>query len=104
MADILEGVVVDVVDGEMIELEVEHVIADEPGRYGARELVRITEAGRASRADAEDSESAALMDLTYENRRVRCYVEARDDDGHLIGEVEVLGEARPEPEELAGSA
>ena len=94
MADILEGIVIDVVDGEMIELEVEHVIADDPGRYGAREFVRVTEGGLASRRDAEDSEAAALMD--QENRRVRCYVEERDAQGRIIGEIEVLSAGSPD--------
>ena len=95
MADILEGVVMDVVDGEMLELEVDHVEARNIGSYGAREFVRVTESGMASREDALDEESAARMALNYQNRRVRCYVEERDDQGRIIGEVEVLGEAEP---------
>ena len=92
MSDILEGVVVDIVDGEMLELEVDHVEASEGGVYGAHEFVRVTESAHASRADALDEEAAARMTLDYQDRRVRCYIENRDDQGRLIGEVEVLSQ------------
>lgn len=95
MVDILEGVVMDVVDGEMLELEIDHIEARNVGAYGAREFVRVTEVGQASRMDALDEESAARMTLNYQNRRVRCYVEERDGQGRIIGEVEVLSEGRP---------
>jgi hypothetical protein len=95
MADILEGVVMDIVDGEMLELEVDHVEARNAGEYGAREYVRVTEGGMASRQDALDEESAARMAMNYQNRRVRCFVEDRDDQGRIIGEVEVLSEGHP---------
>jgi hypothetical protein len=95
MTDILEGVVMDVVDGEMLELEVDRVDAEDVSEYGAREFVRVTETGRATREDALDEEAAALMALNYQNRRVRCYVEQRDDQGRIIGEIEVLSEGRP---------
>jgi hypothetical protein len=97
MADTLEGLVLDVVDGEVLELEVEHVHADEPGRYGAREFIRLSEGRFADEHAAEDDEAAALMALTYQNRRVRCFVEQRDEEGRIIGEVEVLGPATPDP-------
>lgn len=96
MGDVLEGLVLDIVDGEMLELEVTQVHADHPGHYGAREYVRVTEGGGSSRADADQEESAALMALTYQNRRVRVLVEERDDQGRLLGEVEVLSEAQPD--------
>ena len=96
MADILEGVVLDVVDGEMLELEVERVRASGGDRYGAREFVRVTEGRLADRDDADEEESAALMALTYQNRRVRCYVEERDQLGRIIGEVEVLDASQPD--------
>ncbi|HYE04636.1 MAG TPA: hypothetical protein VEL07_03865 [Planctomycetota bacterium] len=95
MPDILEGTVLDVVDGEMLELEVERVQSEDRRQYGARELVRVTEADLATRTDADDDEAAALMALTYQNRRVRCYVEERDRLGRIIGEVEVLQQAEP---------
>jgi hypothetical protein len=98
--DILEGLVMDVVDGEMLELEVEHVHAPSAHQYGAREYIRVTEEGTASRESASDEESAALMGLTYQNRRVRCYVEGRDSLGRIIAEVEVL--SADEPEALYG--
>ena len=97
MADVLEGLVLDVVDGEVLELEVERVAADEPGRYGAREFVRLTDGRFADQRAGDDDEAAALMALTYQNRRVRCYVEQRDDEGRIIGELEVLGPATPDP-------
>jgi hypothetical protein len=97
MGDVLEGLVLDVVDGEMLEVEVEHVLAPDPGRYGAREYVRVTEGGRSTRGEADQEESAAYMGLTYQNRRVRVLVEERDDQGRLIGEVEVLGSGTPDP-------
>jgi hypothetical protein len=97
MADVLEGTVLDVVDGEMLELEVERVDGGEAGPYGARELVRVTEGRLADRDDADEDESAALMALTYQNRRVRCYVEERDQLGRIIGEVEVLETGEPDP-------
>lgn len=97
MGDVLEGLVLDIVDGEMLELEVEHVDADLPGRYGAREYIRVTEGGRSSRGEADQEESAALMGLTYQNRRVRVLVEERDDQGRIIGEVEVLTSGQPDP-------
>ena len=96
MGDVLEGLVLDVVDGEMLEVEVAHVDADLPGLYGAREYVRVTEGGRSSRGDADQEESAALMALTYQNRRVRVLVEERDDQGRIIGEVEVLSAGQPD--------
>jgi hypothetical protein len=92
MVDILEGVVLDVVDGEMLELEVDRVEAENAGRYGARELVRVTDVANHSREDSLDEEAAARMVMDYENRRVRCYVLERDDQGRIIGEVEVLSE------------
>lgn len=101
MVDILEGLVLDVVDGEILEVEVERVIADDPGAYGAREFVRVTEGGRSSRADAGDDEAAALMGLTYQNRRVRVIVEERDSDGRLLGDVEV-GSTAGEPDPIFG--
>jgi hypothetical protein len=94
MADILEGVVLDVVDGEMIELEVDHVEARNASEYGAREFIRVTEGDRASREDALDEEAAARMALDYQDRRVRCYVEQRDDAGRIIGELEILSEGK----------
>lgn len=94
--DILEGLVLDVVDGEMLELEVEHVRAPSAHQYGAREYIRVTEGDGASREAASDEESAALMGLTYQNRRVRCYVEGRDSLGRVIAEVEVLTADQPE--------
>ena len=97
MADILEGVVLDVVDGEMLELEVDHVQGADLGPYGGHELVRVTEGRLADRDDADEEESAALMALTYQNRRVRCYVEERDQLGRIIGEIEVLGPGEPDP-------
>src|SRR4051812_4430640 len=92
MVDIVEGVVVDVVDGEMLEVVVDHVEARDAGRYGSHEFVRVTETDHASREDALDEEAAARMALDYQDRRVRCYVEERDDQGRLIGEVEVLSQ------------
>ncbi len=97
MADVLEGVVLDVVDGEMLELEVDHVQSLDHHQYGAHELVRVTESHLAVRSDADDDESAALLALTYQNRRVRCYVEERDQLGRIIGVVEVLGLGEPDP-------
>ncbi len=94
MADMLEGLVLDVVDGEVLELEVERVEADEPGRYGAREYIRLR---FASEHDDDNEESAAVMELTYQNRRVRCFVEQRDADGRILGEVEVLSADTPNP-------
>lgn len=96
MTDVIEGLVLDVIDGEMLELEVEQVIESELDTYGARETVRVTDAGRANREDAANEEAAALMALTYQNRRVRCYVEERDDAGRLIADVEVLSAAEPD--------
>jgi hypothetical protein len=96
MSDILEGRVTDVVDGEMLELAVDHVRARDPSQYGAQELVRVTGANEASRANAAEDEAAALMALTYQNRRVRCYVEERDSAGRIIGEIEVLSADEPE--------
>src|SRR4051812_21075962 len=90
MPDILEGVVMDVVDGEMIELEVDHVDARNASQYGAREYIRVTDGSVASREDALDEEAAARMALDYQDRRVRCYVEERDDQGRIIGELEIL--------------
>jgi len=94
--DVLEGLVLDIIDGEMLELEVEHVEVSHGHSYGAREYVRVTDAGESSRGDANLEESAALMALTYQNRHVRVLVEERDDQGRLIGEVEVLSEAQPD--------
>ena len=93
MSDILEGVVIDVVDGEMIELEVERVRGHELGSYGAHVLVRVTEGGHGFHHEALNDEEAARMLLDFENRRVRCVVLAKDDEGHLIGDIEVLGSA-----------
>ncbi len=98
MPDILEGTIRDVVEGEMLELEVDHVQSADRNQYGARELLRVTEIEQADRTDADDDEAAALMTLTYQNRRVRCYVEERDRFGRIIGEVEVLQPAEPDPQ------
>lgn len=98
MADVLEGVVLDVVDGEMLELEVDTVSSQDHHQYGAHELVRVTESHLADWADADDAETAALLTLTYQNRRVRCYVEERDQLGRILGVVEVLGWGEPDPQ------
>ncbi len=107
MADTLDGLVLDVVDGEVLELEVEHIDADLPGRYGAREYVRLSDsrfAGEheADNEEADNEEAAALMTMTYLNRRVRCFVEQRDQDGRIIAEVEVLssGSGTADPDHL----
>jgi hypothetical protein len=92
MSDILEGVVVDVVDGEMLEIDVDRVEAQDAGLYGSHVFVRVTETDHASREDSLDEEAAARMALDYQDRRVRCYVEDRDDQGRIIGEVEVLSQ------------
>jgi hypothetical protein len=92
MVDILEGMVVDVVDGEMLELVVDRVVANNAGLYGSHEFVRVTDTGHASREDSLDEEAAARMALDYQDRRVRCYVEDRDDQGRIIGEIEVLSQ------------
>ncbi len=100
MADILEGLVLDVVDGEVLELEIERVEAEDPGRYGARELIRLVDSRFASEHEddhEETAETAAMMELTYQNRRIRCFVEQRDQDGRIIGEVEVLSADTPNP-------
>ncbi|MBA2480715.1 MAG: hypothetical protein H0V44_08635 [Planctomycetes bacterium] len=94
MADILEGVVMDVVDGEMIELEVDRIDAPNASLYGAREFIRVSDSDHASRLDADEEESAARMALDYQDRRVRCYVEERDAAGRIIGELEILSDAR----------
>jgi hypothetical protein len=94
MSDIIEGVVVDVVDGEMIELEVEHVHGHSLGSYGARVLVRVTEGGHGFHSEALNDEEAAHMMMDFANRRVRCSVIAKDDEGRLIGDLEVLGFAK----------
>lgn len=96
MGDILEGRILDVVDGETLELDVETVEGDQPGVYGARELVRVAEGIDANRAAAADDESAALMVMTYVGRRVRCFVEERDQVGRIIGTCEVLEDAQPD--------
>ncbi|MBA3709021.1 MAG: hypothetical protein H0W83_09410 [Planctomycetes bacterium] len=90
MPDILEGVVKDVVDGEMIELEIDHVDARNASQYGAREYIRVTDGSLASHDDALDEEAAARMALDYQDRRVRCYVEQRDQQGRIIGELEFI--------------
>lgn len=91
MADILEGVVTEVVDGDTLELEVERVVeAQDAGRYGAIEMVRFAGDGTSEM----DEEAAAAAELGYENRRVRCYVLDRDEEGRIIGEIEVLGDAK----------
>ncbi len=95
MPDIIEGLVLEVIDGEMLELEVEEVVESELYTYGARETIRVTDGNRADREDASNEETAALMALTYENRRVRCYIEERDNQGRLIADVEVLSAGEP---------
>lgn len=93
MADILEGLVIDIIDGEMLELDVEYAEAGIPGHYGAHEYVRVCERDRSGRHDADADECAALMAVTYQNRRVRVLVQGRDDQGSLIGVVDVLTES-----------
>lgn len=94
MVDILEGTVLEVVDGEVLEVEVERVQARDAGHYGAREWIRVGDVGEVSHAQALDEEAAARMVMDYENRRVRLYVQDRDDQGRLIGDVEVLSEGQ----------
>ena len=94
MADILIGLVLDIIDGEMLELDVEYAEDGILGHYGAHEYVRVCEGDRSSRHDADADECAALMAVTYQNRRVRVLVQGRDDQGSLIGVVDVLTESQ----------
>ncbi len=102
MADILEGTVLDVLDGEMLELEVDHVQSADRHQYGAHELVRVAAGWLADGAETDDDEATALMTLLYHHRRVRCYVEERDQFGRIVGDVEVV--PPPEPDERFGFA
>ncbi len=95
MADILEGIVLDIVDGEVFELEVTRVEQGDTSQYGAREYIRAMDPDRPGSV-ASDHESAALMALTYQNRHVRCYVLERDGLGRLSAEVEVQSAAEPD--------
>ncbi len=90
MGDILEGLVLEVVDGEVLQLEVEHVQAQDAGAYHAREWVRVSSRGRLLRSPLLDDDATAHVHLSYEHRRVRCFVSSRDAQGRLVGEIEVL--------------
>jgi hypothetical protein len=92
MSDILEGVVMDVAQDGMLELAVEHVEAADAGRYHQHEWVRLPVGGSRS-VDGPQAVMSAVPGTGLEHRRVRCYIQCRDDQGRLVGEVEVLANA-----------
>jgi hypothetical protein len=97
MADILEGRVLDVIEGDVIELAVERVARGDLSRYRAREWVLLRAAGEPCEID---DELAASSTSPYHQRRVRLYVRSRDDQGRILGEIEVLD--APHPDEPYG--
>ncbi len=98
MVDILEGRVLDVVEGDVIELAVERVAAGDRGSYRAREWILL---GQSEGGPCEiDDEIAGSVAADYDQRRVRCYVRARDGRGRIIGDIEILD--APHPDEPYG--
>ncbi len=100
MVDILEGRVLDVVEGDVIELAVEHVAAGDGGRYRSREWILLGKPVAAHEPSEIDDEMAGSAAADYDQRRVRCYVRSRDGQGRIIGDIEILD--APHPDEPYG--
>jgi hypothetical protein len=96
MMDILEGRVLDVVGGAMIELAVDRVAAGDGGRYRSREWILLGQAVGAHEPSVIDDKMADSAPAAYDQRRVRCHVRSRDGQGRIVGDGEILDVPHPD--------
>ena len=90
MADIIEGPVTTVVDGDTFDMKVTRTGENNRAKYNDRERVRIADTDAAELPTAAGKQAKEALERKLGGKEVRCHVEARDAYGRVVAEVTIL--------------
>lgn len=89
MADILKGLVLNVIDSDTIEIMVTQLISGNKYEYGDRERVRITNITDKDLQPLTGERSRETLEQIVKGKEVRCFVQSMDTFGRIMAEVRV---------------
>jgi len=90
MADTIRGQVTEVLDGDTFDMEVTHVGRDNEVHYHSEERIRIADTDAPALGAAAGRVAKRRLEERLRGQEVRCYVQARDNYGRVVADVEVL--------------
>ena len=90
MADIIQGPVTQVVDGDTFDMTVTHTGTGNKNKYNNSERVRIASIDAPELNTAAGKRSKDALERTIKGKRVSCSVQARDTYGRVVADVKVI--------------
>ena len=87
MTDVIQGPVIDVIDGDTFEIEVAKVGKDNEYEYNEVERIRIADIDAPELNTGAGKRSKAALQRKLKGKEVRCDVQARDKYGRIIAKV-----------------
>ena len=90
MPDIIQGPVINIVDGDTFDMKVTHVGENNKYEYNYEERIRIADIDAPELRAPGGKRSKDLLERKLKGKVVRCYVQTRDSYGRIVAEVKVL--------------
>lgn len=84
MEDIIQGSVINVVDGDTFDMAVEKVGTNNTYTYNDQETIRIAGIDEPELNTTSGQRSKKALESELLHKRVRCYVQTRDKYGRLV--------------------
>ena len=90
MPDVIQGPVINIVDGDTFDMKVTHVGENNKYEYNYKERIRIADIDAPELRAPGGKRSKDLLERKLKGKVVRCYVQTRDSYGRIVAEVKVL--------------
>ena len=89
MADVIWGLVTNVIDGDTFEMNVTHIGKSNSNKYNENEIVRINGIDAPEMGTPEGLTAKMALSLRILGKQVVCTVHARDKFGRVVADFEI---------------